>query len=123
MALNIVVFCFAFYSTAANAMEHLVSIGFRVGYADLKRKNHSGRQKENEISQQQQQQQRQPIGVCKYCGSQADRNCARCGEFYCTLGCQKNDWLSHKQNCFPMPELIQSSLHSSHSEEESTRNI
>ncbi|XP_014093851.2 protein vreteno [Bactrocera oleae] len=46
-------------------------------------------------------------GECTACRKPSICVCERCGDFYCSPGCQKKDWQSHRYICFPMPKLVQ----------------
>ncbi|XP_043654799.1 uncharacterized protein LOC122621109 [Drosophila teissieri] len=45
-------------------------------------------------------------GKCVYCAVAAERICQRCGDFYCSKDCQRNDWLRHRYICIPLPALV-----------------
>lgn len=49
-------------------------------------------------------------GPCVVCKSTTVLICARCGDFYCSPTCQKNDWQTHRFICFLMPKLVSSSI-------------
>ncbi|XP_037912301.1 RING finger protein 17-like isoform X2 [Hermetia illucens] len=46
------------------------------------------------------------IKYCNLCRNIADKVCQRCGDYYCSLECQRKDWSRHRLFCFPMPELV-----------------
>ncbi|XP_055908685.1 uncharacterized protein LOC129943344 [Eupeodes corollae] len=56
-----------------------------------------------------QQQSTPRTGPCVLCKSATVLICSRCGDFYCSPTCQKNDWQTHRYICFPMPKLVSSS--------------
>lgn len=41
--------------------------------------------------------------ICNFCGKEAESQCGRCGDYYCSQACQASDWLEHKPYCHPMP--------------------
>lgn len=43
------------------------------------------------------------LAICSRCNDSAGLQCERCGDFYCSIGCQTTDWSRHRQICFPMP--------------------
>uniref|UniRef100_A0AAU7J909 Tudor domain-containing protein Tdr1 n=1 Tax=Locusta migratoria TaxID=7004 RepID=A0AAU7J909_LOCMI len=44
--------------------------------------------------------------ACLACGRLTTSVCARCGDFYCSEECQRNDWPNHKPNCVPPPGIV-----------------
>lgn len=40
---------------------------------------------------------------CVYCQKNADKYCARCGDYYCSIACQTKDWNQHRAVCFCLP--------------------
>ncbi|KAH8383090.1 hypothetical protein KR009_006674 [Drosophila setifemur] len=44
--------------------------------------------------------------LCSMCGTPTGLMCKRCGEPYCNVGCQENDWQRHKYFCIIMPPLV-----------------
>lgn len=40
---------------------------------------------------------------CAFCSKDANYVCDRCGETYCSLVCQVNDWREHRRYCLPLP--------------------
>lgn len=39
--------------------------------------------------------------VCTYCYCCAEFECERCQSPYCSIKCQRLDWLMHKKTCAP----------------------
>ncbi|XP_026838283.1 uncharacterized protein LOC6552965 [Drosophila erecta] len=48
----------------------------------------------------------QAKGKCVHCAVAAERICQRCGDFYCSKDCQRQDWLRHRYICIPLPALV-----------------
>ncbi|XP_033164136.1 uncharacterized protein LOC117143522 [Drosophila mauritiana] len=48
----------------------------------------------------------QAKGKCVHCANAAERICQRCGDFYCSKHCQRQDWLRHRYICIPLPALV-----------------
>nr|AAM51146.1 SD27884p [Drosophila melanogaster] len=48
----------------------------------------------------------QAKGKCVHCANAAERVCQRCGDFYCSKHCQRQDWLRHRYICIPLPALV-----------------
>ncbi|XP_046996288.1 uncharacterized protein LOC124612253 isoform X1 [Schistocerca americana] len=44
--------------------------------------------------------------ACLACGRLTTSVCARCGDFYCSEECQRNDWPNHKPNCVAPPGIV-----------------
>lgn len=47
---------------------------------------------------------------CCWCNERAGLECERCGDFYCSVGCQTTDWSRHRLICFPMPYVFNSCM-------------
>ncbi|KMZ04891.1 LOW QUALITY PROTEIN: uncharacterized protein Dsimw501_GD28710 [Drosophila simulans] len=48
----------------------------------------------------------QAKGKCVHCANAAERICQRCGDFYCSKLCQRQDWQRHRYICIPLPSLV-----------------
>lgn len=42
------------------------------------------------------------LGFCTRCNQTAELICERCGDYYCSVRCQKQDWINHRPLCFPL---------------------
>ena len=44
--------------------------------------------------------------TCAHCGAESEKRCGGCSAYYCGVGCQLADWLSHRPHCktYPTPK-------------------
>lgn len=107
---------------ANNAKEYLSNMGYRVGFGYFSRPKMSGPVQQTNSSgsgfsgspglplQPWSNNEGNVVhaGACETCGQTTTYKCGRCGDFYCSQECQKQDWLKHRATCFKMPKLVQS---------------